>query len=190
MAEVAALVLAGGHSTRMGQDKALLLWDGVPLLQRVCQVASHCCESVYGITPWPDRYRAIVSSVTWLSEPHPGEGPLVALAQGLGQISTEWVWLLGCDLPQLQASIAQQWITQLDQCPADIQAVVPHQASGWEPLCGFYRATAQPYLQAFIDQGGRSFQRWLTQVPVQAIPMTAETEKMVWNCNSPSDLLA
>jgi molybdopterin-guanine dinucleotide biosynthesis protein A len=152
-------------------------------------VAAGCCSSVYVLTSWPVRYQNIVSKqVHFLPESEPGQGPLVALADGLTQIDAEWVLLLACDLPQLQPEILQNWLTQLTEVSQSILAVVPSQESGWEPLCGFYRQAALTELKRFIQQGGRSFQTWLTQVPVQALSLEGTTMKMLFNCNTPEDL--
>ncbi len=187
---IAALILAGGKSSRMGQDKALIHWEGKPLLTRVCEVATCCCSSVYVLTSRPKRYQEIVSErVQFLPESSPiGQGPLVALTDGLTQIDAEWVLLLACDLPQLQPEILQRWMSQLTEVSESILAVVPCQDSGWEPLCGFYRRTALTALQGFITQGGRSFQAWLSQVPVHPLSLEATTAAMLFNCNTPADL--
>ncbi len=186
---IAALILAGGQSSRMGQDKALVTFEGQPLLQRMCQVAATCCQPIYILTPWPERYQPVVSeNVQFLLESHPGQGPLVALADGLAQIQAEWVLLLACDLPLLQPTILQTWVNQLTWVPDSMLAVVPRQASGWEPLCGFYRRAALKPLQEFIQQGGRSFQMGLTQIPVQPLTVDQSVAEMLFNCNTPDDL--
>lgn len=173
----------------MGQDKALISWQGVPLLQRVCQAAAVCCSEIYLLTPWPHRYQnLLIGNYFWLQETQPGQGPLVALAQGLEQIPAAWILLLACDLPQLQAPLLQAWASQLPQTPLTTLAVVPYQPGGWEPLCGFYRREALPELEQFIHQGGRSFQQWLSQMPVQPLPVGPEAAPMFWNCNTPADL--
>jgi molybdenum cofactor guanylyltransferase len=184
-----ALILAGGQSSRMGRDKARILWSGLPLLQRVYQAASTCCSQIYLLTPWPERYQEFLSqSCEFLVETQPGEGPLVALNQGLLQISQPWTLLLACDMPYLNPLLLQQWVGQLDQLPDSQLALVPQHQGRWQPLCGFYRYQAQPSLQHFIAQGERSLQAWLNQAPVQALPITDTEVKTLWNCNTPEDL--
>ncbi len=187
---LSAVILAGGKSSRMGQDKALIPWDGIPLLQRVCQVACQCCQQVYIITPWPERYQEILSAFNYqfLVESNSGQGPLVALTQALAEVPSEWVLLLACDLPLLQVEIIQDWADRLNNIPGSILATVPQQDTFWQPTCGFYRRRALPELQKFIQQGGRSFQTWLKQIPVQPISVNSLPSDMLFNCNTPIDL--
>lgn len=201
--QISAIILAGGRSSRMGQDKALILIGGVPLLQRTCEVALQCTASVSVITFCPNKYREIVPSQCDLlqeqslphepfsnSRPH---GALVGFAQALATAKTSWVLLLACDLPYLQASILQRWMRQIPEENRAI-ALLPRTEKGWEPLCGFYHVRGLTTLIPFINQGGRSFQRWLTQIPVQAITASSTSEdarqdaQMLFNCNTPEDL--
>lgn len=204
---LSAIVLAGGQSSRMGQDKALLTIQGVPLLQLVCEVAIACCDAVYIVTPWQERYQHLrlpkcqfirevpllgdntaempTSSKVAVPLPH---GPLIGFAQGLAQVQTEWVLLLACDLPRLRVDVLQKWAVQLNQVGEEAIAVLTHHAKGWDPLCGFYRRNCLPALNDYINQGGRSFQQWLAQHPVQVLPLL--DAQMLFNCNTPADYAA
>lgn len=182
---LSSIVLAGGQSSRMGQDKALLEINGVPLLRRICQVAQACTVSVYVVTPWPDRYQTILSSDEQIVIDRHSQGPLVGFAQGLAQVTTEWVLLLACDLPNLRADALQTWITHIPSLTQEI-ALLPLSEKGWQPLCGFYRRDCLNQLQAAIDQGERSFQRWLAALPVRELPDV--DQNLLVNCNTPQDL--
>lgn len=194
MIQLSALVLAGGQSRRMGQDKALLVVDGVPMLQRVCAIAQQCAHPVFVVTPWIERYQAIVpagcqlireTSTLGATDSH---GPLLGFAQGLEQVQTEWVLLLACDLPNLKAEILQNWAQQLGSGDPRAIAHLPRHSKGWDALCGFYRRDSLARLQAFIASGGRAFQPWLAQYPVAEL-LLADTQ-MLFNCNTPADLKA
>lgn len=186
--KIVALVLAGGQSSRMGQDKALLCFEERPLIQRVCQVAAPLTSEVYILTPRPARYQGVLSSeYHFLEESRPGEGPLVAFDQGLREITADWILLLACDLPLLETSVLENWVAQLKDLSDSILALVPVQNSRWEPLCGFYRQQCQASLQDFIKQGGRSFQKWLNLISVLPLSLDSEQSKMLWNCNTPEE---
>ncbi len=58
--KLTAIILAGGKSTRMGRDKALIPIQGVPMLQLVCHIAQTCTDHVYVVTPWQEQYQHIV----------------------------------------------------------------------------------------------------------------------------------
>ena len=103
---LSAIVLAGGQSSRMGRDKALIEISGVPLLRRVCEAALGCTDQVYVVTAWGDRYLAIVPPSCHLIADLQ-QGPLVGFAQGLIPIQTDWVLLLACDLPRLRGEDLQ-----------------------------------------------------------------------------------
>lgn len=189
---ITAIVLAGGQSSRMGQDKALINFRGVPLLKHICLIATECAESVYVITPAIERYQSILPNGCQLIREValPGEtfphGPLVGFAQGLAQVQTEWVLLLACDLPYLTASEIQNWSISLATVSPEVIALVPRRNNRWEPLCGFYRRSCLNLLNEFIQQGGRSFQGWLTQHPVEEL--LVPDSRLLFNCNTPEDL--
>jgi molybdenum cofactor guanylyltransferase len=187
---LSAIALAGGLSQRMGQDKALLTINGIPLLQRICDIARQCADPVYVVTPWKERYCDRISNVRWIEEAAYAEGQpngsLIGFMQGLAQVETEWVLLLACDLPQLDAGILQEGAASLSKIDQDVAALLPKNPEGWwEPLCGFYRRDRLPHLQDYVQQGGRSFQKWLAQQSVRQLDLVDST--MLLNCNTPAD---
>ncbi len=186
---IAALILAGGKSSRMGTDKALINYQGKPMLQRVYQVATDCTEQVYVLTPWKEHYQNILpSDCNYLIETQPGKGPVNGLSEGLTQISADWILLLACDLPLLDVEIIQSWINKLSQIPTSTLALVPQRADIWEPMCGFYRKELKTELDDFLESGKRSFQELLSGIEVEVLNVDEKADLMLFNCNSPGDL--
>jgi molybdopterin-guanine dinucleotide biosynthesis protein A len=182
---LAVLVLAGGRSRRMGTDKALLKLDGEPLLARTVRLAQGLSPTVAIACPDPDRYRdCLPQDVRWLPEAQPEgpRGPLAALAMALPRLEGAWVLLLACDLPHLDREPLRQWAAQLPGLSSGVSAAVPRTERGWEPLCGFYRTTAQASLEDWLAQGRRDFQGWLDTQPVRALPVT--DPELLFNCNT------
>jgi molybdenum cofactor guanylyltransferase len=186
---LSAIVLAGGLSSRMGQDKALLPIEGVPLLARICRIAQQVADPVYVVTPWSDRYQSVVDcAVQFIPEvlvSEPTNGSLIGFMQGLAIVKTEWVLLLACDLPNLQVEVLQDWATKLSEA-GDKIALLPKNPEGWwEPLCGFYRQDCLASLEAYVAGGGRSFQR---QQGGKVRKLEGGDRAMLLNCNTPEDL--
>ena len=88
---VSGFVLAGGKSTRMGRDKALLDWHGRTLLDHMISLLSEAAHpvQVVGRAPLPDQL--------------PGLGPLSGIATGLEASSTDANLFIAVDLPHLTA---------------------------------------------------------------------------------------
>ncbi|MGI0494153.1 molybdenum cofactor guanylyltransferase [Alkalinema pantanalense CENA528] len=182
---LSAIVLAGGQSRRMGQDKALLQIAGQPLLQQICDRAAQCCSVIYVVTAWPDRYRSFLPETCQCVVDRTMQGPLVGFAQGLAGVQTKWVLLLACDMPSLDGALMRQWAQELPTLPETSIAYLARHTKGWEPFGGFYRVNIQADLNQFIQQGGKSFQQFLQQRSITEISNVMENHFL--NCNSPQD---
>jgi molybdenum cofactor guanylyltransferase len=190
--ELAAIILAGGRSSRMGRDKAMIEIAGVPLIRRIYDVIATCVDldQIYIVTPWPEQYRQVLPpNCNFILEQQPHQGPLIAFSQALAEINAKWLLLLACDLPNLSTPVIQSWIDRLPSLDSQSIAYLPrHISKGWEPLCGFYRQICRESTIEYIDSGGRSFQGWLKMNVVTEL-VIADPLCLV-NCNTPADLAA
>ncbi len=205
--QLSVIILAGGRSSRMGRDKAVIEVGGVPLIRRMYDAVARChepdhpdqilihadaaqlCQRIYVITPWAERYQSILPvTCNFIPEQQPDRGPLIAFTQGLIAITSTWVLLLACDLPNLSTPIIQSWIDGLPSVSPLSIAYLPKHSHGWEPLCGFYRQICHHSLRAYSNAGGKSFQGWLKMNVVTELAVVDP----IWlvNCNTPDDLAA
>lgn len=190
---IAAIILAGGKSTRMGQDKALLKIKDRSLLNHVCTVAQDSLNCVYVVTPWIDKYQNLIPPSVQLIEetiilPDADSNcPLIGFYQGLQQVSADWILLLACDLPKINSEAIKRWCQYLPEVNDSAIALLPISDRLYEPLCGFYRCSCLPLLKTYIDKKGKSFQKWLAQHPVQELPISDRS--ILFNCNTWEDWL-
>ncbi|MGQ9865724.1 MAG: NTP transferase domain-containing protein [Pseudanabaenaceae cyanobacterium] len=174
-----SLVLAGGHSRRLGRDKALLPWAGVTLLQHVCASARTVSAEVVLVAP-RDRPYETSGADRWLDDSQ-SQGPLAAIAQGLTTVpETAWVLVLACDLPHLEPGVLQAWAQHLPYLSPAIAAYLPRR----QPLCGWYRASQRAALDRFLATGRRACQDWLREIPRAIAPCPPA---MLTNLNTPAD---
>ena len=99
----AGIILAGGRSTRMGRDKALLQIDGETMLARTVRIVSEVMPEVLivGRTTLPPG----LSGVTAVPDAYGETGPLGGIVTGLTRVTAEQVLVVSCDLPHLQADV-------------------------------------------------------------------------------------
>lgn len=193
---LSGVLLAGGKSSRMGQDKALLAPKGIAMIRHSFDIAAALCKSVYVVTPWPERYQEILPKNCRFVREEPlfgsteTHGPLVGFLQGLDVVETqtEWVLVLACDLPNLRLDVLEYWLNYLENSAEEVMTFLPKDDKGWQPLCGFYRRRCLGLIDDYIIKGGRSFQKWLQTVQVQELPLA--DQQILFNCNTVADLQA
>ena len=167
-----------------------MLVNGEPMLRRVCLAAAQVTDQGYVIVREAEPYQQAIAPNFELVIDDRLDGALIGFWQGIQAIAcpVDWILLLACDLPNLRGEVLQAWARDLAFLPMEAIAYLPRSPDGknWEPLCGFYRWQAQTSLQQFIEQGGRSFQKWLSNHQVSEI--VSVPPEMLLNCNQPEDV--
>ena len=126
-------VLAGGLSTRMGKDKALLLYQGKTMLEHVAAVVREVVGNV-AVIGAPELYGALVQPI--YADKIPGCGPIGGIYTALSVSATDWNLVFACDMPAVSAA-ALQALVQPEAGPGTdcVLAIGP---GGPEPLCAVY----------------------------------------------------
>jgi molybdopterin-guanine dinucleotide biosynthesis protein A len=184
---VAAFVLAGGASERMGQDKALLELAGVPMVIRAVRLAQPYVASVAIVAPH-DRYAQMDLRI--LPDCWPGAGPLGGIATALSATISDWNLILGCDLPHLMPEWVAWFISRALKSPA--QAVIPESRRGLEPLAAMYHKSCGETLTAAVERGVRRVTEGLSELMFERVSMAEwreldPTGKLFENMNTPED---
>jgi len=148
---VAGFVLAGGRSSRMGADKALLPYRNRRLLEYVAEAVRDAVGSAVIVAP-PERYAHLDFPV--IPDENPGQGPLGGIITALACSSAEWNLILACDMPGISAGFLRRLLAAAVREHADI--CLPVSPAGFpEPLCAVYRLRSLPALRAAFEAGVR-----------------------------------
>jgi molybdopterin-guanine dinucleotide biosynthesis protein A len=169
--EVAGFILAGGQSTRMGRDKALLELSGVPLVVRAARLVESAVGSA-SVIGHPESYRSLQLRV--IADDWPGAGPLGGIATALRASEAPWNLIVACDLPYL----TKAWLDFLVKCALGSQAdaVLPMNERGAEPLCAMYHKRCESAVWLALDRGTRKVTDCLAGVHVEHL------EPAEWKC--------
>jgi molybdopterin-guanine dinucleotide biosynthesis protein A len=133
MSEIAAFVLAGGRSSRMGRDKAFLELQGRTLLERALVIARSISDEV-SIVGQREKFAAFAPVIEDL---YPGQGPLAGIHAALTASRSELNFIIALDTPFLDLKFAQYLVEQARQ--SDATVTVPRVARQAQPLCAVYR---------------------------------------------------
>ncbi|MDQ7005179.1 MAG: molybdenum cofactor guanylyltransferase [Ghiorsea sp.] len=160
-----AVILTGGESQRMGADKAMVLLDGKPLLTHVLEqitpLFSQVLLSVHQLRSdvQYQTYKQVVDDAE-------GRGPMLGIKRGLEEVTTDWVFVMACDMPFVCTALIQALAKQR----ASFDAVVPYALDRPQPLFGFYAKTCLPKMEARMQQGQRSMMRLLAELDTYVMP--------------------
>ena len=184
---ITALILAGGRGTRMGgDDKGLLAWDGVTLIERVLAgVAPLVNDVLISANRNLDRYRAYGLPVLPDTD-DAFSGPLAGIVRGLEACATPWLWTLPCDVPQVHSELLARLT---DACAATgSTAAVPRDARHVHATFALLNTVVAADLQSFLAAGRRKARDWLVMLPAVEVDCSDHAEWFI-NINTPEDLL-
>jgi len=150
--DITGVILAGGKSKRMGQDKRYLHWNGLNLLDAVCRVMNDLFEEVIVVTAVPDYERG-VSGVRFVTDEIPDKGSIGGLFSGIRQSQNHYSFTVACDMPYLNQGVIER-ICHSPQ--GDVVAVKLLQ--GVQPLHARYSKNCLPYIEEMILVGNLKIQ--------------------------------
>lgn len=195
------IVLAGGRSRRMGQDKATLRLGGVTLLQRAIAAGTRAAVDRIVVVASPGQsLPSLGDSAVRIDDPidRRHEGPLSGLAVGLSALDAASIDLAAvapCDCPWLTAAHVRWALDALATDPA-CDAVVPvtraDQREIMHALHGGLRVEAAARAsEALLAARQRAAHRLFTQLRAKTVPVEALPEpRAVSGCNTPQQWAA
>ncbi|MEM3699609.1 MAG: molybdenum cofactor guanylyltransferase [Candidatus Bathyarchaeia archaeon] len=194
--ENSAIILAGGFSRRLGQDKGLMLLANKPLIKHVLdaidKVVNEKIVVVSSKTQAESYIRALGSKVKVFVDEGNVQSPLVGALKGFQEAKSEYALLLPCDTPLLSKEILS---LLFDLCP-NRNAVIPRWPNGYiEPLQAVYRT--KPALEAAekaLNEGNLNMQAMVDKlcgiryVSTLVLRQLDPQLNSFFNVNTPMDL--
>lgn len=147
---VTGVILAGGASSRMGRNKALLEVDGVPMITRTYRTLVSMFHEVIVVTNSPLDYDFLPCRK--VPDIYPGYGSIAGLHAALAHSGTAHSFVTACDLPFLDPVIIRYLC---DIRNGDYDAVVPLSEGGQEPLHAVYSSACKDVFESAIQNGER-----------------------------------
>lgn len=146
---VTVAIQAGGHSRRMGYDKAMASLAGKSLIQHVLARVVDLGDEVILTASDPESYRFL--GLRTVPDAVPGAGTLAGLMTALQAARGDTVLVLACDMPFVSRPLLQHMLALSTR--ADV--VIPRRANEFEPFHAVYSRACIPAIQAALDAGKR-----------------------------------
>ena len=166
---LAAVILAGGASRRMGRDKATLPYEGTTLVERTVDILKPRCAPIFVIAAPGQALPALDAEV--LRDEVRGVGPLLATGRGLraaAEAGSELAFVCAVDMPLLSVELLDELAGPAVRLGADV--VLP-----WDGrdhyLAGVYRTALAGYAGELVAAGERSMRALVERVDTQRIVM-------------------
>jgi molybdopterin-guanine dinucleotide biosynthesis protein A len=189
---VAGYILAGGGSTRFGRDKALVEFDGQPMLARMMKLMRSVTNDLQ-LVATPGKY--VEFGAQLVADGWPGQGPLGGIITALenaaeSPANCEWNLIVSCDMPFL----TQEWLAFLAEraVKSKAEVVFPHSASGPEPLCACWQTDAAAKLRSGFERGVRKVMEGIALLRAEVLDEADwkrfdSAGRLFWNMNTAMD---
>jgi molybdopterin-guanine dinucleotide biosynthesis protein A len=180
-------IQAGGGSTRMGRDKALVLLGGKPLIEHVLTRLAPLSGEVLITTNQPQALAYL--GVRLVGDRQPGAGALQGLQTALQAAGGARVLLVACDMPFVAPALAAHLLSTAPQ--ADV--VVPLRDGEFEPMLAAYSRRCLPAIEQALAAGQRRMISFFPDVDVHPVDQAAlqafdRDGLSFFNVNSPDEL--
>ena len=182
-ADTTGVILAGGRSRRMGQDKATLVVAGATLFDRTLTMMRSLFPRVLIAGDRPDLVQADLPCV---ADIYPGSA-LGGVHSGLSAATTEWVFISPCDLAFPDAELAHFILNHRD----GYDVVVPRTPGGLEPVFALYHKRCLPAMERMLMRGDYRIYDLYDQVRVRYLDtkiLPDGWQGALLNLNTPKDL--
>ena len=183
-APLRGLVLAGGSSSRMRRDKAVLEYGGRPQLDRVIELAERHVQPVFVSVRAAQAHEPTRAGRALIIDSVAGEGPIVGIRSALGaQPGAAWL-VIACDLPFLSDAVLAELIAHRDPRALATAYLSAHDGMP-EPLCAIWEPAAGSALAEFQGTGALCPRKFLMRHPVRLLePRDA---RALDNVNTPEE---
>ena len=185
LSEHPVLILSGGRSQRMGQDKAQLMVGGKTMLQRVDDAMARLSEQRILVIGHDATPPTNCGFETVIRDQYPDRGPLEGLRVGLEYLSDSPIVFVGtCDAPSVIADVYHAMVAELG--PED-DAVVPRVQGQVYPLTAVYRTRVIGQVQSMVQEHRLRVKdllelikvRWFPEQHLRAVDPDGESLKNV-----------
>ncbi|HEC45645.1 MAG TPA: molybdenum cofactor guanylyltransferase MobA [Epsilonproteobacteria bacterium] len=163
-----AIIFAGGKSSRMGKDKALLPFaDCNTLSEFQYNKLTALFDTVY-ISSKEEKFDFDAKVIT---DRYEESSPLVGIISIFETLEEDEVFILSVDAPFVNKEVIEKLLNHEEK----FDAIIAKSTSGTQPLCGVYRRSILPLAQKHLKEGNHRLNNLLKEADTQFVSFEDNT---------------
>ena len=178
MYNIPAVIFAGGKSSRMGQDKALLPFAHTPTLS---QFQYEKLNTLFHTVYLSAKENKFDFNVHVIEDRHKESSPLVGIISVFETLKVDTIFILSVDAPFVNREVIDKLIHSNNR----FDAVIAKSKSGIQPLCGVYKRSVLSIAQEHLKEGNHRLQSLFKKVNTQFVPF--KDDALFVNLNHPHE---
>lgn len=184
---VSGIILAGGRSSRMGQDKTLMSIETQTLIERTVKELGKVTDEIIIASNQSNKYN--LPGTFEVPDIFTGYGPLGGIHAGLKAASHPYSFIVAGDMPLFSADLAEYLLNRADE---GYDVIAPEVNGSWEPLCAVYSRSCLQAIEQYLAAGIRQVFQFYKNVRVlkigeQELAGIGKAGDVFYNLNTPED---
>jgi FdhD protein len=160
---VSGVILAGGKSSRMGSNKALLPYKGGRFIEAIHRQLAEIFEEVLLVTNNPEQYEFLPCRK--VADLFPGAGALAGIHSGLYHSANQAIFAVACDMPYLNNDLVRHLAERADGG----SVIIPEGPAGLEPLHAVYGKGCLGAIEETLMAGEKRIMSFFDRVSIVRI---------------------
>ena len=180
LSKISAYILIGGQSRRLNADKCLVKLNGQTLTEIIHQKLRSIFNNIYIVGK-----ENIFPDYDFIKDIKPIQCPLNGIVTALEHTTKEWIFIIACDLPLIEASSINYLY---DNIKSNVQVVLPIVNDNLQPLCAFYHTSVLNNFNTAIEKGDYGLMKILDNLKALKVAISTKNNEQFLNINYPKDL--
>ena len=179
---ITGIILAGGKSSRMGEDKGFLKLNGKTFMSSIIAALKPIVGEIIIVS---NNSEYDVFNLKRVADSMEDSGPLAGLYSGLLHSETENNIVLSCDVPLISTSVLKKL---LEGAPSEAEVIQFESEGKTIPLVAMYKKKCRHHFLKLLQTNERRLRFAIDQLDVKTITLDSELGKTVRNINTISEL--
>jgi molybdopterin-guanine dinucleotide biosynthesis protein A len=185
--DITGIILSGGKSSRLGEEKGLAAFNGKPLVSYAVEVLEPLCgKLVISANNQLEEYSKFGYQI--VQDEFKGVGPMGGILTCLKKSESRFNLVLSCDTPFVNTTLFEYLLQEAEH----YQVVVPRHDGFIEPLCAIYSTNVLWEMQHCVESGNFKMHEFFKKVDLKAIDIPSGlpfySEDLFVNINTQKEL--